>query len=230
MEGAKVQNNLYKLQVRIYPPQAESDEPTYPMMLQVTEKLPTWEMWHRHYGHISYAGLKFLYANDLVNRFKVNKGSLMPDCEACIEAKQTESSHNKTMNRCTKPRELTHIDLWGKYEVTSINRHQHYIVLVNDTMRYITVDFLKGKYEATQQIIIYLMYLIVNPKSLKKFTPPPHAIFNRYDPPCREEAQTPQSMHRESCFVLGCREQLCENYRLQNDTRSRDNTVKEFCR
>ena len=46
-----------------------------------------------------------------------------PDCIACTKAKQTVEPFNKTSsNRRTKPSELTHIDIWGKYHIESINR------------------------------------------------------------------------------------------------------------
>ena len=57
------------------------------------------------------------------------------------------------------PGELTHIDLWGKYSIVSINRHQYYIVFVDDAGQYMTVDFLKGKDEASQKVKEYLTYL-----------------------------------------------------------------------
>jgi hypothetical protein len=53
------------------------------------------------------------------------------------------------------------MDLWGKYDVTSINGHQYYLLLVDDVMRYVIVYFLKGKQEAAQHIKNYLTYLHV---------------------------------------------------------------------
>ncbi len=57
--------------------------------------------------------------------------------------------------------ELTHMDLWGKYDVSSINGHQYYLLLVDDATRYVTVYFLKGKHEAAQHVKNYLTYLHV---------------------------------------------------------------------
>ena len=51
---------------------------------------------------------------------------------ACTEAKQTEEPFNKTTNRVMKPSELTHIDVWGKYRVASINGNQYYTIFVDD--------------------------------------------------------------------------------------------------
>ena len=84
----------------------------------------------------------------------------MPDCISCTQAKQSRKPFDpKSDMRCTNKGELTHIDLWGKYDVTSINGHQYYLLLVDDATRYITVYFLKGKHEAPQHVKNYLTYL-----------------------------------------------------------------------
>lgn len=86
---------------------------------------------------------------DLVLGFAVDTWTPKPDCVTCMEAKQTEEPYNKHVERQTKLGELTHMDLWGKYEIRSINGHQYYILFVDDASRYMTTHFLKGKNEAT---------------------------------------------------------------------------------
>jgi hypothetical protein len=51
-----------------------------------------------------------------------------------------------------KPGELMHIDLWGKYDIKSINRHQYYTLFAS---HYMTLKFLKGKHEAMQAVKDY---------------------------------------------------------------------------
>jgi len=58
----------------------------------------------------------------------------MPDCIACTEAKQSVIPFNKTGECETDPGELTHIDVWGKYEVTSINGFQYYLLMVDNAL------------------------------------------------------------------------------------------------
>jgi hypothetical protein len=53
------------------------------------------------------------------------------------------------------------MDLWGKYDVTSISGHQYYLLLVDDATRYVTVYFLKGKHEAAQYVKDYFTHLHV---------------------------------------------------------------------
>ena len=64
---------------------------------------------------------------------------------AYTEAKQSVIPFNKKGEHNMKPGELTHIDVWGKYDVASINNFQYYLLLVDDASRYVTVEFLKSK-------------------------------------------------------------------------------------
>lgn len=89
-----------------------------------------------------------LLDKNLVLGFAVDMWTPKPDCVMCMEAKQTEEPYNKHVEQQTKPGELTHMDLWGKYEIRSINRHQYYILFVDDVLQYMTTHFLKGKNEA----------------------------------------------------------------------------------
>jgi len=101
----------------------------------------------------------------MVEGLNVNLLSPKPDCIACIEAKIHEAPYGPTMKKYTKPRELTHMDLWGKYDVMSIHRHSYYLLMVDDASWYITVEFLKAKSEATAKIKNYLAYLVARDKT-----------------------------------------------------------------
>jgi hypothetical protein len=59
----------------------------------------------------------------------------------------------------TEPGELIHIDLWGKYSITSINGNNYYILFVDDAERFSTTEFLKQKGEAPQKVKEYLTHL-----------------------------------------------------------------------
>ena len=99
---------------------------------QTMEPVQNGETWHKHYGHISYSGLQKLLDKYMVEGFTVDKTSPKPDCEACIQAKQTIEPFNKTKNQITKPGNITHINLWGKYDIASIHGNQYYILFVDD--------------------------------------------------------------------------------------------------
>ena len=86
----------------------------------------------------------------MVDGFTVNNDSRKPDCEICTQAKQTVKPLDGIPDRNSKPGELTHIDLWGKNDIASINKNQYYILFVDDATRYVTVRFLKKKTEAVE--------------------------------------------------------------------------------
>jgi hypothetical protein len=51
------------------------------------------------------------------------------------------------------------MDLWGKYDISSISGHQYYLLLVDNATRYVTVFFLKTKQEAVQYVKNYITHL-----------------------------------------------------------------------
>ena len=92
---------------------------------------------------------------------------MFSDCEACTEAKQSVIPFNKTVDHDAEPGELTHIDVWGKYSVSSINGSQYYLLMVDDTSRYVTVEFLKSKDQAAQKVKNYFTHLAVQGRTPK---------------------------------------------------------------
>lgn len=85
--------------------------------------------------------------------------SLKLDCIPCIEVKLFEAPYSPASGVETKIGELTHIDLWGKYNIKSIHGNQYYLLLINDATRYITIEFIRKKNQATQKVKDYIMYL-----------------------------------------------------------------------
>ena len=81
------------------------------------------------------------------------------DCIPCIEAKLFKAPYDPASGAETKIGELTHVDLWGKYDIKSIHGNQYYLLLIDDTTRHITIEFLRKKNQATQKVKDYIMYL-----------------------------------------------------------------------
>ena len=167
--GTKIQNNLYKMKVSIRKPSASCSKKTVltPQTFQATEPSQSWETWHKRYGHVGYSGLQKLLDLNLVDGFTVDSRTPKLDCVACMEAKQTEEPFNKTTNRVTKPGELTHIDVWGKYRVASINGNQYYTIFVDDAARFTIINFMKNKSDAVEKVKHYLTHLRTQGKSPK---------------------------------------------------------------
>jgi hypothetical protein len=132
--------------------------------LNSTSASPDWEMWHRRFGHVSYDSLSKLHTHNLTEGFTINKASPKPDCIACIQAKHSEKPFGQHTTRETHPGELTHIDLWGKYEIASINGAYYYLLMIDDTSRHTTVVFLKSKDQAAQRVKEYLTYITTRNK------------------------------------------------------------------
>jgi hypothetical protein len=77
-----------------------------------------------------------------------------------VQAKQHVTPFPKvSVSVATKPGETTHMDLWGKYPVTSINGNQYFHSFLDDSTRWPCITFLKHKDEATQAIKNYVTYL-----------------------------------------------------------------------
>jgi hypothetical protein len=121
-------------------------------------------------GHIGYTGLQKLYDQNLVEGFDVDTQTSKPYCIACTEGKLAVKSFNQQAS-CTKEvGQLTHINLWGKYNVTSLQGHQYYILFINNFSQYTTVKFLKAKSQALAHVKAYLTYLKAHRRK-------PHAIW-----------------------------------------------------
>jgi hypothetical protein len=119
----------------------------------------TWETWHRRFGHVGYSGIKKLLDNQLVDGLEIDMNSPKPDCIACTEAKLSEAPYGPASEQQMKPGELTHMDLWGKYDISSIHSNQYYLLMVDNAVCYITIKFLKTKDQAAQRIMDYMTYL-----------------------------------------------------------------------
>ena len=161
-KGTRIQNNLYKMQFQPRDKirtQFDTCETGTQITFSNTSNARDWETWHRRYGHVSYDGLRKLYKRGLVDGMIIDENSPQPDCVTCIEAKMTVEPYKSLDKRYLTPGELTHIDVWGKYDVQSINGHQYYLLFVDDATRFITVNFLKKKDEASSRVKQYLTHL-----------------------------------------------------------------------
>jgi hypothetical protein len=139
--------------------------PDHALHMHTKELALPWEEWHQHYCHVSYSGLKEILRQHLADSFLVNISSSMLDCVAYTEAKMTTSPYGPSEKCFTHVGELTHVNLWGKYDKASIHRNLYYLLLVNDASQFITVKFLKSKTQAIQKIKDYMSYLLAHGKS-----------------------------------------------------------------
>jgi GAG-pre-integrase domain len=171
-QGTKVKNNPYMMKVSVQKllPTLTINPAVNPSSFTGCKWAPSWETWHQHFGHIGYSSLRILLDKKLVCGFDVNTQSIKPDCITCTEAKQHVKPFPRVSCRNTKPGELTHIDIWGKYAIRSIHGNKYYLLLLDDAKQYATMNFVKEKSVAVEDIINYLTYLITHgctPKAIQ---------------------------------------------------------------
>ena len=100
-----------------------------------------------------------LHDHQLMEGMEIDVHSLKPDCVVCTEAKHSETPFGPSLPRQTKPGELTHMDLWGKYQIASIHNNYYYLLMVDDATQHITIEFLKTKDQVVQKIVNYIVTL-----------------------------------------------------------------------
>ena len=114
-------------------------------LLRIVETL---ELLHRCMGHPTFELLRWsfpsLYKNvDMRNVFY----------DACELAKHRRSSFKSSDERCLKPFERIHSDVWGPCHVQGLNGHRWFIVFVDDCTRFTWVYLLKSKADMPLVII-----------------------------------------------------------------------------
>jgi hypothetical protein len=133
--GTLTTNNLIKFcfhyAKQLSPPLITS----YP---SISQSERSWDVWHCHFRHISFSRLQRTLDLQLVTGFNMDRNSPKSDCMAYTEAKQSVLPFNKKGDNDMHPGDLTHIDIWGKYNVASINGCQYYLLMVDNTSQFIT--------------------------------------------------------------------------------------------
>ena len=160
-KGTLMSNNLIKLHFHYTKSDTKYTNPLKAEMSNLVgqQQLKPWNIWHRHFSHISYSSLCKLFDKKLVTGFNVDHDTPFSDCVACTEAKQSVIPFNKGTEHNSELGELTHVDVWSKYSVSSINGFQYYLLMVDDTLHYVMVKFLKSKDQVTQKLKNYFTHL-----------------------------------------------------------------------
>ncbi len=151
----KLTQNLYKFSFKVIK-QEYISQSIYALSSQPVQG---WEVWHKHYGHVNYDSLKYLYNKNLVEGLDINTKTNTLDCPACIQGKQMVCPFKGHHTLCHEKGHIMYMDLWDKYDIASIRGNQHFLLLIDDATRYITIKFLKVKSDATQEVQAYLTHL-----------------------------------------------------------------------
>lgn len=101
-------------------------------------------LWHKHYGHLHYQGLKTLYNEELVTSLPNVSSSNI--CEGCIYGKQVRHSFARTgVKRSTAALDIVYADFCGPMYEESLDGSLYFFLLVDDHTRYNWVYFIKHK-------------------------------------------------------------------------------------
>ena len=162
--GTRLNNNLYRLNNFVPQPTAVTPKSTYKSIshstFNATEPTPTREIWHRRFGHLGNSSIQLLHDKGMVNGLNIDLSSPIFDCEACVQAKQHVTPFPKaSVEIRTKPGEITHMDLWGKYPVQSIHGNQYFHSFLDDSTRLPRITFLKLKDDAITAVKNHVAYL-----------------------------------------------------------------------
>src|SRR5258708_15324961 len=95
----------------------------------------------------------------MVEGLNINMKTNTPECPACIQGKQIVRPFKGHHTLCHEKGRITHMDLWGKYDVAFVRGNQYFLLLIDNATRYITIKFLKAKSDATQEVQVYLTHL-----------------------------------------------------------------------
>ncbi|KAI0993196.1 hypothetical protein K3495_g14988, partial [Podosphaera aphanis] len=80
-------------------------------------------------------------------------------CPTCEKSKSKHIIPKQTHDNATKPFELIHSDLSGKFSVPSLGKSFYYITFIDDYTRYSWVKFLRNKDEASQHMIDFVRFV-----------------------------------------------------------------------
>ena len=95
---------------------------------------PTWDQWHRRFGHIAISSIETLNREALVTGLNIDQSSIPSHtCEACIQAKHAHKPFpQEASNRSEVPGERTMTDVWGPVKPKSIGGFNYYVSFMDD--------------------------------------------------------------------------------------------------
>lgn len=93
-------------------------------------------------GHPSQAIMK------AISPVKYHNSSSMHDkCSICPIAKQTRLKFPTSSSRSASPFKLVHMDLWGSYNIPTLNKKHYFLTNVDDYTRFTWVYLLQLKFD-----------------------------------------------------------------------------------
>lgn len=130
-------NRLYKIELNAVEPVC--------FLANVSDK--SW-LWHGRLGHVNFRSIKMLVEKEMAGGIPLIEH---PDqvCHSCLAAKQTRKSFPLCAKwRAEEALELVHIDLCGPITPETPRGNKYFMLVVDDSTRWMSVFFMKNKDQA----------------------------------------------------------------------------------
>lgn len=134
--GIGTRNNLYEISFKVSRNECLS--------IEVEDEMT--KLWHKRYGHISYANLKKLRDYKMVDGIKELNLNKVEFCESCINGKMTRLPF-KTRKRSSSFLEIVHSDVCGPITPTSHDDNKFFMTFIDDYSNFVYVYIIKNKSE-----------------------------------------------------------------------------------
>lgn len=106
-------------------------------------------IWHLRLGHINRRGLQILglpYSDKA--------------CDSCMKGKATRNQFEmKTTPRSSRIGELLHCDVWGPFNIETINGEKYFLSITDDYSHFTFVYLMKNKSETEEKLIEHIQQL-----------------------------------------------------------------------
>jgi hypothetical protein len=103
------------------------------------------DQWHRRFGHLNIASLKFLLQNQMVDELNFNELEKPSFCEPCLEGKQQRQPFPDSKSMSKRALDLVHSDVCGKFDSQSLGGCLYMVTFIDDCTRYVWSYPLKRK-------------------------------------------------------------------------------------
>ncbi|CAI7810271.1 unnamed protein product [Closterium sp. NIES-54] len=117
-------------------------------------------LWHHRLGHPSLPRLRSMHSRLLVSGLPRSQPPLPPSpappCLPCVEGRQRAAPHSSSFPPTTAPLHTLHMDVWGPARVSGQGRKRHFLLVVDDYMRYATVFPLRSKSQVVDVLIPWI--------------------------------------------------------------------------
>jgi hypothetical protein len=118
-----------------------------PQHVSAAAVLPSYELWHRRFGHPSSSVLSSIPILALT----LSNNNIVP-CSTCHRAKQSRSSFPLSSSHASHLFDIIHCDVWGPYNTRSLSGAFLFLTIVDDYSRAVWVYLLVSKSEVAAKM------------------------------------------------------------------------------